>query len=398
MLSTYDMDGKFIEADVGMIHYLSEEPTSACYYTRIRADMEAYFPEAEIDGKTEVLVTIGGEQLHIDDCPYRVEDRVFQADYDIQGVDGLVQFKVAYSKRLDITLKHENADQSFEYIHPEDLRFDLEERNDATHYYAHNANPEQAMDIYVPKDNQAQHPAVISIHGGSWCAGDRVNAQYLSKPLLEKGIVHVNFNHRLVHLLRGKSPTMADMLKDIDMAIDYLLLHQEEFKIDPKRIALWGYSSGAHLALKYASRYQGRVHAIIDEAGPTYFRPAELEDELTFDPRIFTSLTGVPYEQYRERMDEICQILSIDKVAEIPALPPIVGVYHPDDPVVDKLLHETPLLSTAKYIGVFPDRLPASCFKDGLHENYSCLLDENHPLYVGKEIAEIYLATIREVL
>lgn len=100
-----------------------------------------------------------------------------------------------------------------------------------------------AMDLYLPEDAAAAHPAVMFIHGGSWRAGDKDHARNLGPRLARSGYAVASINYRL--LPDGVFP---NNLADCVCALAYLRAHAEEYAIDPDRIAVMGYSAGAHLA------------------------------------------------------------------------------------------------------------------------------------------------------
>jgi acetyl esterase/lipase len=99
------------------------------------------------------------------------------------------------------------------------------------------------MDLYLPEDGAAARPAVMFIHGGAWKAGDKDHARNLGPRLARSGYVVASINYRL--LPEGVFPSN---LADSACALAYLRAHAEEHAIDPGRIAVMGYSAGAHLA------------------------------------------------------------------------------------------------------------------------------------------------------
>lgn len=99
------------------------------------------------------------------------------------------------------------------------------------------------MDLYLPEEGAAARPAVMFIHGGAWRAGDKDHAVHLGPRLARSGYVVASINYRL--LPEGVFPNnLADCL----CALAWLRGHAEEYGIDPQRIAVMGYSAGAHLA------------------------------------------------------------------------------------------------------------------------------------------------------
>jgi len=99
------------------------------------------------------------------------------------------------------------------------------------------------LDLYLPDDDGAAHPAVMFIHGGSWRAGDKNHFINAGRRLARSGYAVASINYRL--LPDGVFP---NNLSDCLCALAYLRAHAAEYAIDPDRIAVMGYSAGAHLA------------------------------------------------------------------------------------------------------------------------------------------------------
>lgn len=122
-------------------------------------------------------------------------------------------------------------------------------------------------------------PAVILVHGGSWARGGRHRMERVAERAVERGYVAVNIEYRLAP--DHRHPTQ---LADVLDAVCWVRAHAEEFGIDPERIALWGYSAGAHLSLLAAARpdlaaagercaqVPATVQACVAGAGPTDLR------------------------------------------------------------------------------------------------------------------------------
>ena len=79
--------------------------------------------------------------------------------------------------------------------------------------------------------------------------------------------------------------TIAEnMVQDINAALMCFISNYRSI-IDVNNITLWGYSSGAHIAMLYAYGAFGntfsaknRVSAIVSEAGPTYFGDRKVKE------------------------------------------------------------------------------------------------------------------------
>jgi acetyl esterase/lipase len=100
-----------------------------------------------------------------------------------------------------------------------------------------------SMDIYLPAGNALARPTVLFIHGGSWKGGDKNHFFDMGPRLADSGFVGASINYRLIP--DGVFPLDA---KDCICSLAFLRAHADEYGIDPDRIAVMGYSAGAHLA------------------------------------------------------------------------------------------------------------------------------------------------------
>jgi acetyl esterase/lipase len=98
------------------------------------------------------------------------------------------------------------------------------------------------MDFYLPDDGEVLRPTVMFIHGGGWVGGDKSHAINIGPRLARSGYVVASINYRLVPA--GVFPNNAI---DCICALAFLRAHADEYGIDPDRIAVVGYSAGAHL-------------------------------------------------------------------------------------------------------------------------------------------------------
>lgn len=92
-------------------------------------------------------------------------------------------------------------------------------------------------------DGPAARPAILSVHGGRWRAGSRVDASSIKvTQWAEFGFFAMSIDYRLV----GGSPAPAPYL-DLRCAIRWVHAHADDYGIDPERIYLIGQSAGGHL-------------------------------------------------------------------------------------------------------------------------------------------------------
>jgi acetyl esterase/lipase len=102
-------------------------------------------------------------------------------------------------------------------------------------------------------DGPALKPAIISVHGGRWRAGNRADASSISvAQWAEFGFVAMSIDYRLV----GGSPAPAPYL-DLLCAIRWIHAHADEYRIDPERVYLIGQSAGGHMVSLFATLGEG---------------------------------------------------------------------------------------------------------------------------------------------
>lgn len=111
-------------------------------------------------------------------------------------------------------------------------------------------------DLYQPAGT-GPFPAVVVAHGGGWNGRDRGDMDGISKKLARRGFVVLNIEYRLAP--RFLYPAS---LEDTQQAVRWLRSKAAGLKIDPQRIAGWGYSAGAHLVALAATAGAGSDAAL----------------------------------------------------------------------------------------------------------------------------------------
>ena len=128
-------------------------------------------------------------------------------------------------------------------------------------------------DVYRPAVIEAS-PAVLLIHGGSWAENDnRYQMAGIAKQLARRGYLVVNATYRLAPRWNYPAP-----VEDLRQALNWIKTNAKQLNIDLKRVALYGYSAGGHLAemVGFKTPPEGLgVRAIIAGATP---------QDLTLDP------------------------------------------------------------------------------------------------------------------
>ncbi len=71
----------------------------------------------------------------------------------------------------------------------------------------------------------------------------------------------------------GPYPSSKEALDDAQRALGIVRSHAAEWKIDPKRIGVLGFSAGAHLSAALSTHYDKRLYAAVDAADELSCRP-----------------------------------------------------------------------------------------------------------------------------
>src|SRR5438105_3312950 len=101
-----------------------------------------------------------------------------------------------------------------------------------------------AITIQLPAAEKATGAAVLVCPGGGYggLAVDHEGKQ-IAKWLTDRGIAAVVLKYRLGPRYHHPAP-----LQDAQRAMRTVRSRAKEWKIDPKRIGIWGFSAGGHLA------------------------------------------------------------------------------------------------------------------------------------------------------
>ncbi len=96
------------------------------------------------------------------------------------------------------------------------------------------------------EDSELPRPAVLFFHGGGWVGGKPEQFTPFAQYLAARGAVCFSFEYRLIK--SGGKVQPQDCLDDAVGALQYVVDHAEQWRIDPHKIAVGGGSAGGHLA------------------------------------------------------------------------------------------------------------------------------------------------------
>lgn len=183
-------------------------------------------------------------------------------------------------------------------------------------------DPGLRLDVLAPERRPGAPllPVAIYFHGGGWHEGDRGAGMHpwLNPYLASRGYVTVSVTYRLSGTAHW--PAQYEDARD---ALLWVVDHVEEFGGDPARIAVWGFSAGAHLAAHLAVRHPALVRAASLAACPV-----ELQAPDDGPPNEVTWLVGAP-----PSADALADLSPISWIGE--EIPPTLIIHGTHDEVVD---------------------------------------------------------------
>ncbi|HUJ12012.1 MAG TPA: pectinesterase family protein [Verrucomicrobiae bacterium] len=175
------------------------------------------------------------------------------------------------------------------------------------------------LDACVPEGN-GPFPVAIMVHGGGWMAGDKLRDHLpILESLTNAKFTWFSINYRLAPKYRWPA-----CLEDVETAIRWVKAHAAEYKGDPRRIALIGYSAGGHLVCQtvVTGGDDLRVQAVVGLAPPTD-NVADSERRGGLSPSM-QNLLDRPKELDEKSRDLLREISPINYVK--PGLPPFLLV------------------------------------------------------------------------
>jgi acetyl esterase/lipase len=136
-------------------------------------------------------------------------------------------------------------------------------------YRYNGADTFQNLDAYYDQSwvGGAGRPAVIVIHGGSWANATKAASASAAAKFFGEGFAVFNMNYRLTAPTGSHAGTpWPGQRTDVSLAIQWVKANARKFGVDPSRVALYGFSSGGHMAVA-SSGYYRNVRAAVSVAG-----------------------------------------------------------------------------------------------------------------------------------
>jgi acetyl esterase/lipase len=127
------------------------------------------------------------------------------------------------------------------------------------------------LTMFAPKGKNTGAAVVVFPGGGYNILAMDLEGTEVCDWLTARGITCVILKYRVPGT--GPYPKSAAALQDAQRAMGLVREHAAEWKIDPKRIGVLGFSAGAHLAVAVSTHYERRLYPRVDAADDLSCRP-----------------------------------------------------------------------------------------------------------------------------
>jgi len=111
---------------------------------------------------------------------------------------------------------------------------------------AYGASEREKLDLYRSPDPRG--PVVVMLHGGAWRRLSKSPAAFSAPAILDAGAGFVALGFDLINTV-----TLGEMVRQVRAGVAWVYRNAANHGLDPDRIYLHGFSSGAHLAANVLS-------------------------------------------------------------------------------------------------------------------------------------------------
>lgn len=112
------------------------------------------------------------------------------------------------------------------------------------------------LDLYSPSDSTGPLPTVVWIHGGAWISGNKENVDPYVQMIAAEGYTTASLNYTY-----GPEAVYPTAIHQLTAALEFLVDHADEYRIDPDRIVIAGDSAGAQLTSQLATMITSPAYA-----------------------------------------------------------------------------------------------------------------------------------------
>jgi acetyl esterase/lipase len=127
------------------------------------------------------------------------------------------------------------------------------------------------LTLYTPRGQNTGAAIIVFPGGGYRALSMDMEGTEVCDWLTAKGITCVLLKYRVPGT--GPYPKSAAALDDAQRAVGLVRAHAAEWKVDPKRVGVMGFSAGAHLAVALSTHFDRRLYPPVDAADQLSCRP-----------------------------------------------------------------------------------------------------------------------------
>lgn len=127
------------------------------------------------------------------------------------------------------------------------------------------------LTLFAPKGTSTGAAVVVFPGGGYNILAIDLEGTEVCDWLTSRGITCALLKYRVPGT--GPYPKSEAALQDAQRAVGMVRAHAAEWKIDPKRVGVLGFSAGAHLAAAVSTHYEQRLYPAVDAADQMSCRP-----------------------------------------------------------------------------------------------------------------------------
>jgi acetyl esterase/lipase len=133
------------------------------------------------------------------------------------------------------------------------------------------------MTVYPPKGRNTGAAVVVFPGGGYWVLAMDLEGTEVCDWLTSRGITCVLLKYRVpgdrLDPRSGPYPDSPMALEDAQRTVGLVRHHAAEWKIDPQKIGVLGFSAGGHLVAAISTHFERRLYPAVDAADKESCRP-----------------------------------------------------------------------------------------------------------------------------
>ena len=133
------------------------------------------------------------------------------------------------------------------------------------------------MTVYSPKGRNTGAAVVVFPGGGYWVLAMDLEGTEVCDWLTSRGITCVLLKYRVpgdkLDPRSGPYPDSPMALEDAQRTVGLVRHHATEWKIDPHKIGVLGFSAGGHLVAAISTHFEHRLYPAVDPADKESCRP-----------------------------------------------------------------------------------------------------------------------------